>query len=234
MSGEPLLRAEGLGFDVPTRTLWDQVDLTVAPGSAVAVRGVSGQGKSTLLRCLGGLQRPTRGTVRVLGIDLHDADCRTLRRLRRDALGFIPQDEAVVPEWSVRQNLRVVRPQGLTRAELGDRIGTALDAVGLTGREQVRAGLLSGGEQQRVAVARLLVQRPRLVLADEPTAWLDDVSAGRVRAGLDLVRDAGGAVVVATHDPELAAWCGTALDLAPPRQPVPRTGGRSGASRRPG
>jgi ABC-type lipoprotein export system ATPase subunit len=216
MSGEPLLRAEGLGHDVPTRTLWDQVDLTLAPGSAVAVRGVSGQGKSTLLRCLGGLQRPTRGTVRVLGIDLHDADQRTQRRLRRDTLGFIPQDEAVVPEWSVRQNLHVVRPQGLTRAELSDRISTALDAVGLTGREQVRAGLLSGGEQQRVAVARLLVQRPRLVLADEPTAWLDDVSAARVRAGLDLVRDAGGAVVVATHDPELAAWCGTALDLVPP------------------
>jgi ABC-type lipoprotein export system ATPase subunit len=140
MSGEPLLRAEGLGFDVPTRMLWDQVDLTVAPGSAVAVRGVSGQGKSTLLRCLGGLQPPTRGTVRVLGIDLHAADQRTQRRLRRDTLGFIPQDEAVVPEWSVRQNLHVVRPQGLMRAELGDRISTALDAVGLTGREQVRAG----------------------------------------------------------------------------------------------
>jgi len=208
-----LLAANGLGYDIATRTLWDDISLSVGPGQALAIRGVSGQGKSTLLRCLGGLTRPTRGSVRILGPDVHGIGRGERRLLRRDVIGFVMQDHAVVPEWSVAQNLRVVRPRGVSRSELDARVADALEAVGLGGRQRSRAGLLSGGEQQRVAVARVLVQRPRVVLADEPTASLDDVSAVRVRAGLDAVRARGGAVVVATHDPELIGWCGEGVDL---------------------
>lgn len=206
MTDQILLEADALGHDVATRTLWDDLALTVRPTTALVVQGSSGQGKSTLLRCLGGLQRPSRGTVRVLGKDLHAATGAERRRMRRDVLGFVTQDHAVVPEWSVRQNLRVVSPHGVDRARRDVRIAEALDTVGLTGRERTRAGLLSGGEQQRVAVARVLVQQPRIVLADEPTASLDDRSAARVRLGLDTIRQAGGAVVVATHDPALHRW----------------------------
>lgn len=214
MKEQAVLRASGLGHDISSRTLWNELTITAEPSAAIAVRGVSGQGKTTLLRCLGGLERPTRGSVHVLGTDIHAAGSPQQRRLRRDVIGFVMQDHAVVPEWSVEQNLRVVNPQGLTRRELDLRIAAALEVIGLGGQQRTRAGLLSGGEQQRVAVARVLVQQPRVVLADEPTASLDDVSAGRVRDGLDLIRQCGGAVVVATHDPELLAWCEAEVDLS--------------------
>lgn len=213
MTDQPVLHVDGLGHDVATRTLWDDLAFTVAHGEVLAVRGASGQGKSTLLRCLGGLQQPTRGKVRVGGEDLRQTGERRQRSLRRDVIGFIMQDHAIVPEWSVLRNLRVVRPVGVGRQALDVRIDEALDAVGLGGRQRQRAGLLSGGEQQRVAVARVLAQRPSLVVADEPTASLDDRSAARVRAGLDLIRAHGGAVVVATHDPVLLEWSGREIDL---------------------
>lgn len=214
MKEEAVLRAAGIGHDISSRTLWNELTITAEPSAAIAVRGVSGQGKTTLLRCLGGLERPTRGSVHVLGTDIHAAGSPQQRRLRRDVIGFVMQDHAVVPEWSVEQNLRVVNPRGLTRRELDLRIAAALEVIGLGGQQRKRAGLLSGGEQQRVAVARVLAQQPRVVLADEPTASLDDVSAGRVRDGLDLIRQCGGAVVVATHDPELLAWCEAEVDLS--------------------
>ncbi|WIE62765.1 ATP-binding cassette domain-containing protein [Curtobacterium sp. MCLR17_032] len=214
MKEQAVLRASGLGHDISSRTLWNELTITAEPSAAIAVRGLSGQGKTTLLRCLGGLERPTRGSVHVLGTDIHAAGSPQQRRLRRDVIGFVMQDHAVVPEWSVEQNLRVVNPRGLTRRELDLRIAAALEVIGLGGQQRTRAGLLSGGEQQRVAVARVLVQQPRVVLADEPTASLDDVSAGRVRDGLDLIRQCGGAVVVATHDPELLAWCEAEVDLS--------------------
>jgi putative ABC transport system ATP-binding protein len=208
------IHARLLGFDVASRTLWDGVDIDVQAGDALAVRGPSGQGKSTLLRCLGGLARPARGTVRLGDVDLYSVGDRERRRLRRDVIGFVTQDHAIVPEWTVAQNLRVLRPAGVSRAALRERIDEALMIVGLAGRSAARAGLLSGGEQQRVAVARVLAQQPRVVLADEPTASLDERSAERVRCGLDALRRSGSAVVVATHDPALVEWTGAELDLA--------------------
>ncbi|RDH96855.1 putative ABC transport system ATP-binding protein [Curtobacterium sp. AG1037] len=213
VNARPVLDARGLGFDVGSRTLWEEMTVSVPEGGSVAVRGASGQGKSTLLRCLGGLQRPDRGRVQVSGVDVHRCSARERRVLRRDVVGFVVQDHAVVPQWTVEQNLRVVRLPGVARVDLERRILGALAVVGLHGRGRMRAGLLSGGEQQRVAVARVLVQQPRLVLADEPTASLDRASAARVCEGLEVLRSAGTAVVVATHDPELIAWAGAALDL---------------------
>lgn len=213
VSGRPPLEAHALGFDIGPRTLWDGLSLTVDAGSTLSVRGASGEGKSTLLRCLGGLERPQRGAVRLLGIDVHRCSAREGRILRRDVVGFVVQDHAVVPQWTVEQNLRVVRLPGLSRAAVGHRIDEALDVVGLDGRGRTRAGLLSGGEQQRVAVARVLVQQSELVLADEPTASLDRTSAARVCEAFERMRSEGAAIVVATHDPDLIDWTDAGLDL---------------------
>ena len=213
VSGAPVLEVDGLRFDVGPRTLWDGLSLNVRPGDAVAVLGPSGQGKSTLLRCLGGLQTPTRGTVRLLGDDVHRSARRVRRAMRRDRVGFVVQDHAVVPQWTIEQNLGVVRPRGVSRHERRERVQDAADVVGLGGRLRMRAGFLSGGEQQRVAVARVLVQRPVLVLADEPTASLDETSAALVRGGLEQLRRAGSAIVVATHDPGLHEWAGAEIGL---------------------
>ncbi|MDM7891396.1 ABC transporter ATP-binding protein [Curtobacterium caseinilyticum] len=213
VNAAPVLEVDGLGFDVGPRRLWNELSLSVRPGDAVAVLGPSGQGKSTLLRCLGGLQAPTRGFVRLLGEDVHRSARRTRRSMRRDRVGFIVQDHAVVPQWTIAQNLSVVRPSGLPRIERDERVRDAAHAVGLGGRLRMRAGFLSGGEQQRVAVARVLVQRPMLVLADEPTASLDETSAGLVRDGLERLRSAGSAIVVATHEVALQEWAGGQIDL---------------------
>lgn len=213
MTARHPVAVRGLVYELSTRVLWQDVDFDVLPGGALALRGVSGSGKSTLLRCLGGLDRATRGSVVVNRTSLEDVSERGRRRMRRSEVGCIVQDHAVVPEWTVEANLRVLRLPGVGRAELDARIDHALLDVGLGGRRRAQAGLLSGGEQQRVAVARVLVQRPRVVLADEPTASLDRVSAARVRVGLDMLRASGSAVVVATHDPELVEWADDELVL---------------------
>lgn len=213
MTEHQRLSIEGIGYDIAGRTLWNDVTFQLGAGQALALRGPSGQGKSTMLRCLAGVERPPRGRVVVDGTDLHTASEGERRGLRRDTIGLVVQDHAVVPEWTVAQNLRVLRPRGVTRAALSDRIDEALLIVGLGGRRDARAGTMSGGEQQRVAVARVLAQRPRLVLADEPTASLDTESAARVRIGLDALRASGSAVVVATHDPALIAWAGAERSL---------------------
>ncbi|AOX66857.1 hypothetical protein BJK06_15025 [Curtobacterium sp. BH-2-1-1] len=215
MTPEPYVRVAELEYGLGPRTLWGGVAFDVGPGCSLALRGASGSGKSTLLHCLAGIDRGYSGSAVVLGMSLADASERVRRRLRRSDVGCVVQDHAVVPEWTVEANLRVLQLPGVGRAELDARIGHALLAVGLGDRRRARAGLLSGGEQQRVAVARVLVQRPRVVLADEPTASLDRESAARVRAGLDVLRASGSAVVVATHDAELVEWAGDAIELDP-------------------
>lgn len=228
MTTRTRISAESLGYDLGSRTLWDDVDLDVMAGGVLAIRGPSGEGKSTLLRCLGGLERPHRGAVTVGDVSLGNARASVLRRLRRTELGFVMQDHANVPDWTVEQNLRVLRPAGIGRAVIDTRIGDALLTLGLGGRGRTRTGLLSGGEQQRVAVARVLVQRPRVVLADEPTASLDAESAARVRVGLDALRHQGSAVIVATHDPVLVEWADHVLDLSADQAPASRASAVSG------
>ncbi|WP_336697144.1 ABC transporter ATP-binding protein [Curtobacterium sp. USHLN213] len=213
MKHVPLVAVSGLSYDLGTRTLWRDIDFEVPPGGALALRGASGAGKTTLLQCLAAMERPSCGSIVLAGISVDEASRRERTRLRRTVVGSIVQDHAVVPEWTVEANLRVLRLDGVGRAELDMRIGQALRAVGLGGRGRARAETLSGGERQRVAVARVLAQRPLVVLADEPTASLDRESAARVRSGLDALRASGSAVVVATHDPELVEWADGTCDL---------------------
>ncbi len=180
--------------------------LNVRAGEIVALVGPSGSGKSTLLQIAGLLERPDAGSIAICGREcgaLGDAD-RT--RLRRDALGFVYQHHHLLPEFSAIEN--VIVPQmiaGTARGAAAQRATELLDRMGLGARLDHRPGQLSGGEQQRVAICRALANRPRLLLADEPTGNLDPATSDGVFAELlSLVRDQGLAALIATHNPELA------------------------------
>lgn len=179
------------------------VDLLVHPGSFVVVKGRSGSGKTTLLNLLGGLDRPTSGTVELQGQDLSAMDETDRALIRRDKIGFIFQAFGLIPILSAAENVEV--PMRLTRTEPGERRERArrlLDRVGLGERAKHRPEELSGGEQQRVAIARALANEPPLLIADEPTGQLDSRTGRSIMDLLvDLVHSSGMAAIVATHDP---------------------------------
>ena len=175
------------------------IGLTLAPGALTVIAGPSGSGKSSLLTMLGARDRPSAGRLTVLGSDVGTASTGELRRLRRRRIGFVPQRaaQAVFPHLRAAEQLgQVASWRGASREHLDE----ALDAVGLGDRARHRPGALSGGEQQRLAVALALVGRPPLVVADEPTAELDHANADRVMDALLAVAAAGSAVVISSHD----------------------------------
>lgn len=183
------------------------VNLAVAPGEIVALLGPSGSGKSTLLQAVGLLEGGFGGEIDIAGVDASSlsADQRTV--LRRDRIGFVYQFHHLLPDFTALEN--VVLPQlvaGTERSAAVERARELLTALGLGERLDHRPSQLSGGEQQRVAVARALANRPALVLADEPTGNLDERTSDRVlEQFLELVRGTGSAALVATHNERLAA-----------------------------
>jgi lipoprotein-releasing system ATP-binding protein len=181
-------------------------DLSVQPGEIVALLGPSGSGKSTLLQAVGLLEGGFEGSIRLLGREAADLDDDGRTELRREALGFVYQFHHLLPEFTAREN--VVLPQLIRGADPEParvRAEQLLGALGLDQRLDHRPSKLSGGEQQRVAVARALANKPPLVLADEPTGNLDEATADRVLAEfLSLVRGEGSAALVATHNERLA------------------------------
>ncbi|ARS25926.1 ABC transporter ATP-binding protein [Sphingomonas sp. KC8] len=183
------------------------VDLHVAPGEIVALLGPSGSGKSTLLQAVGLLEGGFEGSIRIQGQEAAKLDNDGRTKLRRDALGFVYQFHHLLPDFSAIENVELPQLiQGATAAEAVERAKTLLSALGLAHRLDHRPSKLSGGEQQRVAVARALANRPALVLADEPTGNLDEATADIVLAEfLRLVRGEGSAALVATHNERLAA-----------------------------
>jgi putative ABC transport system ATP-binding protein len=191
------------------RAVIDRLDLTVAPGEVVAVTGESGAGKSTLLNLLAGLDLPDAGSLRVDGEELAglDDDARTLLRRRR--IGFVFQAFHLLPWLDAAGN--VALPLQLLDTPASGRSGRVtqmLAAVGLAGREHAPVATLSGGEQQRVAVARALVHEPGLVLADEPTGNLDAESAAAVlELLLTQIRSRGASGVLVTHSAQAASRC---------------------------
>jgi lipoprotein-releasing system ATP-binding protein len=182
------------------------VDLDVKPGEIVALLGPSGSGKSTLLQAVGLLEGGFEGSIRIRGREAAELDNDDRTTLRRETLGFVYQFHHLLPEFNAREN--VVLPQLIRGAEPESAQGRAeqlLGALGLSARLEHRPSKLSGGEQQRVAVARALANKPPLVLADEPTGNLDEATADKVFAEfLSLVRSEGSAALVATHNERLA------------------------------
>lgn len=183
------------------------VDLHVAPGEIVALLGPSGSGKSTLLQAVGLLEGGFQGSIRIAGEEAANLDNEGRTRVRRTALGFVYQFHHLLPDFNASEN--VVLPQlihGATPAAADTRAAGLLGALGLGHRLTHRPSQLSGGEQQRVAVARALANAPKLVLADEPTGNLDEATADIVlEEFLRLVRNEGSAALVATHNNRLAA-----------------------------
>jgi len=183
------------------------IDLDIMPGEIVALLGPSGSGKSTMLQAVGLLEGGFTGSISICGVEASELPTDGRTKLRRDHLGFVYQFHHLLPDFNAREN--IVMPQmiaGTERSEADVRAEDLLTALGLGHRMDHRPSQLSGGEQQRVAVARALANRPELVLADEPTGNLDEHTSDKVLAQfLELVRDEGSAALVATHNERLAA-----------------------------
>lgn len=210
MTAAPLIECVSLGHGYrrggETVKVLDQLDLAIEGGDFVAIMGPSGSGKSTLLNLMGGLDRPTAGTIRVQGVDLGALPAATLARWRARTVGFVFQFYNLLPVLSALGN--VMLPLLLTdlgRRARRDNAVTALRLVGLEDRARHRPAELSGGQQQRVAIARAVVADPQLLICDEPTGDLDRQSADEVLALLaTLNRELGKTVVMVTHDPRAA------------------------------
>ncbi len=217
MSSEPHVHLRGLTRvyrvgPAEVRAL-DGVDLDVARGEGVALVGRSGSGKSTLLHLVGGLETPTSGTLHVGGRDLGRLSPYERALYRRREVGFVFQAFHLVPSLTALGNVALALTfQGTYGADRKRLAGEALDRVGLSGRAGHRPGQLSGGEQQRVAVARAIVHRPPLLLADEPTGNLDGATAVEILDCLrSLMREDGTTVLLVTHDDATARSLATRI-----------------------
>jgi len=211
MSGQPIVSLRGLrrSFEQGGQRIdvLRGVDLDIMPGEIVALLGPSGSGKSTMLQAVGLLEGGFEGSIAIAGHKAEQMAGDERTSLRREHLGFVYQFHHLLPDFDAREN--VVMPQMIRevpRADAVMRADSLLTSLGLGERLTHRPSQLSGGEQQRVAVARALANRPTLVLADEPTGNLDEATADNVLAEfLALVRGEGSAALVATHNERLAA-----------------------------
>jgi putative ABC transport system ATP-binding protein len=205
MNGLEAVAARGLtktfggGRHTPDVQVLRGIDLSVAAGEMIAIVGPSGSGKSTLMHCLAGLESASDGTVELLGSDLATLNRGRLARLRRDHVGFVFQSYNLIGSLSVRDN--VALPMRLARQPVSwHSIQGTLDEVGLAGKDRRRPSELSGGEQQRVALARVLAVSPDVVFADEPTGALDTRTGADVLDLLRTIANRSHTVVLATHD----------------------------------
>jgi len=207
---EPVLELRGVGRTYKTGEgelqVLKGVDLAVRPGEVVGLIGPSGSGKSSLLHAAGLLERPTDGQVLIEGRDCSNLSDAARTRIRLGMVGFVYQFHHLLPEFSALDN--VALPQmiaGVAKPAARERAKTLLETLGLGSRLSHQPGQLSGGEQQRVAVARALANEPRVVLADEPTGNLDPETSGAVFKSLfDLAHETGVALIIATHNMDMA------------------------------
>jgi putative ABC transport system ATP-binding protein len=211
VASDPIIRLAGITKTYATgeilvHALVD-VDLTVETGEMLAIMGPSGSGKSTLMNVLGCLDRPTRGSYRFEGSEVATLEKRELSALRLSAFGFVFQGFQLIARTSALDNVALpLIYADVPAVERRQRAMTALERVGLAGREDHTPAQLSGGQQQRVAIARALVNRPRVILADEPTGALDTRTSVEVMGLLQSLHNTGITVVLVTHEPDIAAY----------------------------
>jgi putative ABC transport system ATP-binding protein len=213
-----LLRLERVGLRYPGPPAIHAlrcIDLTIDRHEFIAVTGVSGSGKSTLLNVLGLLDRPTEGRYRIADREVGSLRARETDQLRRSTFGFVFQSSHLLGDRTVAANVALPLQIGRVRvADRAARVADALVRVGLRHRAQARARDLSGGERQRAAIARALVGRPQIILADEPTGNLDEKNTDRVMTLLDDLHRKGLTIVMITHDPVIAGKAPRRIRLA--------------------
>jgi putative ABC transport system ATP-binding protein len=207
--------SRGFGAGIRRRSVLDRVSVSIPAASETAIIGRSGCGKSTLLNLISGIDRPDSGRVLFDGVDLGALAEPARTVFRRRKVGFVYQFFNLLPTLNVEENVRLVLSlDGVGAAEARRRTRAILERVGLGERLQAPVDVLSGGEQQRVALARALVHEPALLLADEPTGNLDEVTAAQLAPLLrELARERGATVVLVTHDRQLAAGADRCLTL---------------------
>ncbi|MGE4298696.1 MAG: ABC transporter ATP-binding protein [Desulfovibrionaceae bacterium] len=214
-----LYELAGIGkeFQGPTETIevLRHVDLTVAPGDSLAVLGASGSGKTTLLHLLGTLDTPSRGDIRFMGRNVNELGPAARARLRNRDIGFVFQFHHLLPEFSAVENVAMPAViAGEPRAQALAAAREALELVDMAHRGDHRVTTLSGGERQRTAIARAILRRPRVLLADEPTGNLDERTGGRIGdLLLRLNKDLGMTLIVVTHNLGLAGLLQRRLEL---------------------
>jgi ABC-type lipoprotein export system ATPase subunit len=206
--------AKGFGTGPARRAVLAGVDLDLGAGELVAVTGRSGSGKSTLLHLLGGLERPDGGEIQVAGVRVDRSSERQLIDLRRHKVGFVFQFFHLLPELTGAENVLLPARLAGDGAAGGERAVELIERLGVTEAGSRVPGVLSGGEQQRLAIARALVNDPVLILADEPTGNLDEESGHEVLALLRELADRGRAVLLVTHDREAGRLADRVLRLS--------------------
>ena len=209
----PVVDAKGINLHLKSGTtslhILKDVDLSLAPGEVAAIVGPSGSGKTSLLMVLSGLEQASSGAITVAGTDIAKLNEDQLAIFRRNALGILFQSFHLIPSLTALENvaltLEIAEPS-LPWTEIQNRAATALGDVGLSGRLTHLPSALSGGEQQRVGLARAIVGNPKLLLADEPTGNLDqETGAHVIELMFGIARERGTAILLITHDPSLAA-----------------------------
>ena len=184
----------------------DDVTLDIDHGEFISIFGPSGSGKSTLMHILGCLDSPTKGTIQLDGVMIHDASARQLAAMRNQKIGFVFQFFNLLPKLNVLQNVELpMIYTGVSGRERRERAMAALEMVDMANRAKHRPSQLSGGQQQRTAIARALVNNPRIVFADEPTGNLDSHTGDAILKLFRQLSQEGRTIVLVTHDPEIAA-----------------------------
>lgn len=201
------LEVKNLSFEIPDRRLMNGVSLVAEPGECICIVGPSGSGKTSLLNCLCGITMPTSGVVRVNGVEVTGLSLSRRSVFRLQHIGMVFQFGELLPELTALENVALpLRLIGVSRHEAEDRAETWLERLGLGGRGGAHADILSGGEVQRVGIARALAHKPSLVLADEPTGALDEINSMHIIELLvGMAKELDSTVVMATHDPLVAS-----------------------------